>query len=159
MGSFPRLNEKETRKSVNKDFKMRQLHSNWRINNSPTLIDYWQQTEISYKRKHKQAWQYPCHVNLIYGFASTHWFWTSNREVVGSVPWQEHSDFFPSSSESSSIGTFIGFFSLVTEMEDRCHVFQENGNIYSATLGLVDIVRGANSYYKLQLLKDDKKNS
>lgn len=67
--------------------------------------------------------------------------------------------FFPSSSESSSIGTFIGFFSLVTEMEDRCHVFQENGNIYSATLGLVDIVRGANSYYKLQLLKDDKKNS
>ncbi|XP_067018725.1 poly [ADP-ribose] polymerase 1-like [Acropora muricata] len=46
-----------------------------------------------------------------------------------------------------------------SEMEDRCHVFQENGNIYSATLGLVDIVRGANSYYKLQLLKDDKKNS
>ena len=28
VGSFPRLNEKETRKSVNKHFKMRQLHSN-----------------------------------------------------------------------------------------------------------------------------------
>ena len=68
--------------------------------------------------------------------------------------------FFPSSSESSSsIDTFIGVFSFVTEMEDRCHVFQENSNIYNATLGLVDIVRGTNSYYKLQLLKDDKKNS
>lgn len=46
-----------------------------------------------------------------------------------------------------------------SEMEDTCHVLQENGNIYSATLGLVDIVRGANSYYKLQLLKDDKVKS
>lgn len=27
--------------------------------------------------------------------------------------------------------------------------------MYSATLGLVDIVRGTNSYYKLQLLEDD----
>ena len=94
MGLFPRLNEKETRKSVNKHFKMRQLHSNRRINNSPTLIGYWQQIEISYKRRHKRARQYSCHVNLIYGFAATRWFWTSNREVVGSVPWQEHSDFF-----------------------------------------------------------------
>ena len=41
-------------------------------------------------------------------------------------------------------------------MEDSCHVFEENGDVYSATLGLVDIVRGTNSYYKLQLLKEDK---
>lgn len=41
-------------------------------------------------------------------------------------------------------------------MEDSCHVLEENGDVYSATLGLVDIVRGTNSYYKLQLLKEDK---
>ena len=45
---------------------------------------------------------------------------------------------------------------FVLEMEDTCHVLEESGNVYSATLGLVDIVRGTNSYYKLQLLKDDK---
>lgn len=41
-------------------------------------------------------------------------------------------------------------------MEESCHVLEENGDVYSATLGLVDIVRGTNSYYKLQLLKEDK---
>uniref|UniRef100_A0A665TTI2 Poly [ADP-ribose] polymerase n=1 Tax=Echeneis naucrates TaxID=173247 RepID=A0A665TTI2_ECHNA len=35
------------------------------------------------------------------------------------------------------------------------HVLEQNGKMYSATLGLVDIVRGTNSYYKLQLLEDD----
>ncbi|XP_007253978.3 poly [ADP-ribose] polymerase 1 [Astyanax mexicanus] len=35
------------------------------------------------------------------------------------------------------------------------HVLDQNGKIHSATLGLVDIVRGTNSYYKLQLLEDD----
>ena len=40
-------------------------------------------------------------------------------------------------------------------MEDTCHVLEEKGNIYSATLGLVDIVRGTNSYYKLQILQAD----
>lgn len=34
-------------------------------------------------------------------------------------------------------------------------MLDQNGKIYSATLGLVDIVRGTNSYYKLQLLEDD----
>ena len=48
---------------------------------------------------------------------------------------------------------------FVSEMEDVCHVLQEDGNLYSATLGLVDIVRGTNSYYKLQLLKHDKMKS
>lgn len=40
-------------------------------------------------------------------------------------------------------------------LENSAHVLDQNGKIYSATLGLVDIVRGTNSYYKLQLLEDD----
>ncbi|KAG9347239.1 hypothetical protein JZ751_004806 [Albula glossodonta] len=40
-------------------------------------------------------------------------------------------------------------------LEDCAHVLEQNGKIFSATLGLVDIVRGTNSYYKLQLLEDD----
>ncbi|KAF7653732.1 hypothetical protein LDENG_00079310 [Lucifuga dentata] len=40
-------------------------------------------------------------------------------------------------------------------LEDSAHVLEQNGKMYSATLGLVDIVRGTNSYYKLQLLEDD----
>lgn len=30
--------------------------------------------------------------------------------------------------------------------------------MFSATLGLVDIVKGTNSYYKLQLLEDDRES-
>ncbi|XP_048363626.1 poly [ADP-ribose] polymerase 1 [Sphaerodactylus townsendi] len=41
-------------------------------------------------------------------------------------------------------------------LEDSAHVFEKGGKIFSATLGLVDIVKGTNSYYKLQLLEDDK---
>uniref|UniRef100_A0AAY4B7G1 Poly [ADP-ribose] polymerase n=1 Tax=Denticeps clupeoides TaxID=299321 RepID=A0AAY4B7G1_9TELE len=33
-------------------------------------------------------------------------------------------------------------------LENCAHVLDQNGKIYSATLGLVDIVRGTNSYYK-----------
>ncbi|XP_020310641.1 poly [ADP-ribose] polymerase 1 isoform X2 [Oncorhynchus kisutch] len=40
-------------------------------------------------------------------------------------------------------------------LENSAHVLDQNGKIFSATLGLVDIVRGTNSYYKLQLLEDD----
>ncbi|XP_070576368.1 poly [ADP-ribose] polymerase 1-like [Ptychodera flava] len=40
-------------------------------------------------------------------------------------------------------------------LEDSVHVYSEKGNVYSATLGLVDISRGTNSYYKLQLLEHD----
>ncbi|KAG7461078.1 hypothetical protein MATL_G00206140 [Megalops atlanticus] len=40
-------------------------------------------------------------------------------------------------------------------LENCAHVLDQNGKIFSATLGLVDIVRGTNSYYKLQLLEDD----
>lgn len=40
-------------------------------------------------------------------------------------------------------------------LENSAHVLEQGGKMYSATLGLVDIVRGTNSYYKLQLLEDD----
>ncbi|XP_061741748.1 poly [ADP-ribose] polymerase 1 [Nerophis ophidion] len=43
-------------------------------------------------------------------------------------------------------------------LENSAHVLEQNGKMYSATLGLVDIVRGTNSYYKLQLLEDDVQN-
>ncbi|XP_033846745.1 poly [ADP-ribose] polymerase 1 isoform X1 [Periophthalmus magnuspinnatus] len=40
-------------------------------------------------------------------------------------------------------------------LENSAHVLEQGGKMYSATLGLVDIVKGMNSYYKLQLLEDD----
>ncbi|KAJ3607121.1 hypothetical protein NHX12_026635 [Muraenolepis orangiensis] len=40
-------------------------------------------------------------------------------------------------------------------LENSAHVLEQSRKMYSATLGLVDIVRGTNSYYKLQLLEDD----
>lgn len=40
-------------------------------------------------------------------------------------------------------------------LENSAHVLEQGGKMYNATLGLVDIVRGTNSYYKLQLLEDD----
>uniref|UniRef100_A0A8C3Q0T4 Poly [ADP-ribose] polymerase n=1 Tax=Chrysolophus pictus TaxID=9089 RepID=A0A8C3Q0T4_CHRPC len=43
-------------------------------------------------------------------------------------------------------------------LEDSAHVFEKGGKIFSATLGLVDIVKGTNSYYKLQLLEDDRES-
>jgi hypothetical protein len=39
--------------------------------------------------------------------------------------------------------------------EDYCHVLEVKDAIYNAILGLVDIVRGTNSYYKLQILEKD----
>ena len=41
-------------------------------------------------------------------------------------------------------------------LENSAHVLQEKGGILSVVLGMVDIVRGTNSYYKLQLLESDK---
>lgn len=49
---------------------------------------------------------------------------------------------------------FLFFFNLLG-LENSAHVLEQGGKMYSATLGLVDIVRGTNSYYKLQLLEDD----
>lgn len=43
-----------------------------------------------------------------------------------------------------------------SELESICHVLEVKGDIYNAVLGLVDIVRGTNSYYKLQILESDK---
>ena len=49
------------------------------------------------------------------------------------------------------------FESSFTELEDTCHVLKDtdNGGIFTAVLGLVDITRGTNSYYKMQLLESD----
>ncbi|XP_065057508.1 poly [ADP-ribose] polymerase 1-like [Rhopilema esculentum] len=40
-------------------------------------------------------------------------------------------------------------------LEDSCHVHEKNGEIYSAVLGMVDLARGTNSYYKVQVLVHD----
>lgn len=47
------------------------------------------------------------------------------------------------------------FCLILLGLENSAHVLEQGGKMYSATLGLVDIVRGTNSYYKLQLLEDD----
>ncbi|XP_040286523.1 poly [ADP-ribose] polymerase 1 [Bufo bufo] len=41
-------------------------------------------------------------------------------------------------------------------LENSSHVLEKSGKIFSATLGLVDITRGTNSYYKLQLIEHDR---
>ena len=43
--------------------------------------------------------------------------------------------------------------------EDSCHLLTVNGVIYTAVLGLVNLTRGSNSYYKLQILEHDKKKN
>ena len=43
-------------------------------------------------------------------------------------------------------------------LEASAHVIEEKGDIYNAVLGLVDIVKGTNSYYKIQALEKDTKN-
>lgn len=55
-----------------------------------------------------------------------------------------------------TLSVLIYLFSV--GLEDSAHVFEKGGKIFSATLGLVDIVKGTNSYYKLQLLEDDREN-
>ncbi len=46
---------------------------------------------------------------------------------------------------------------IIIGLEETCHVLKDNetGDIYTAVLGMVDITRGTNSYYKIQLLEDD----
>jgi poly [ADP-ribose] polymerase len=44
-------------------------------------------------------------------------------------------------------------------LEASHHVLEEGGVVYNAVLGLVDIQRGTNSYYKLQLLEGDTARS
>ncbi|KAG1667338.1 Poly [ADP-ribose] polymerase 1 [Nymphon striatum] len=43
-------------------------------------------------------------------------------------------------------------------LEDVAHVYVRKSAIHSVVLGMVDVVRGTNSYYKLQMLESDKKN-
>lgn len=46
---------------------------------------------------------------------------------------------------------------LFEGLESKAHVLQEGKNeLYNVVLGLVDIVRGTNSFYKLQVLESDK---
>ena len=45
------------------------------------------------------------------------------------------------------------------ELVDSHHVLEEGKTIWNAVLGLVDLHRGTNSYYKLQLLEGDKSKS
>ncbi len=44
----------------------------------------------------------------------------------------------------------------IVGMENSTHVLQQQGDIYNAVLGMVDIVKGTNSYYKLQILESDR---
>ena len=46
-----------------------------------------------------------------------------------------------------------------SELENSHHVLAEGGAIWNAVLGLVDVIRGTNSYYKLQLLEGDSVKS
>ena len=42
-----------------------------------------------------------------------------------------------------------------SELEDSHHVLEANGLIWNAVLNMVDITKGTNSYYKLQVLESD----
>lgn len=42
-------------------------------------------------------------------------------------------------------------------LEKTHHVYQQRGRAYSAVLGMVDIKRGTNTYYKMQVLEADKR--
>lgn len=42
-----------------------------------------------------------------------------------------------------------------TGLEDSYHILNFNTDVYAAVLGLVDLTRGSNSYYKLQILEPD----
>ena len=40
-------------------------------------------------------------------------------------------------------------------LESTHHVLEVSNNLYTAVLGMVDVTRGTNSYYKLQVLESD----
>lgn len=40
-------------------------------------------------------------------------------------------------------------------LEDAAHVLKEEDKVWNAVLGLVDLVRGTNAFYKIQLLQSD----
>lgn len=41
-------------------------------------------------------------------------------------------------------------------LEDSAHIVDRKGEIFNSVLGLVDVVKGTNSYYKIQALESDK---
>jgi poly [ADP-ribose] polymerase len=41
-------------------------------------------------------------------------------------------------------------------LEDKAHVLKTKDTLYSVVLGIVDIQNDKNSYYKMQILEDDK---
>ena len=43
-------------------------------------------------------------------------------------------------------------------LDHKAHVFKKTDALFSVVLGAVDIQRGTNSYYKLQMLEHDTKN-
>ena len=43
-----------------------------------------------------------------------------------------------------------------SELEDVAHVLKKGGTLYAAVLGMVDVIQGTNSYYKLQVLRADQ---
>jgi hypothetical protein len=51
-----------------------------------------------------------------------------------------------------------GFVDPETCLVDKASVLQVEGNMYSIVLGNVNIQDGRNSYYKMQVLKHDKKD-
>ncbi|XP_047140981.1 poly [ADP-ribose] polymerase 1 isoform X1 [Hydra vulgaris] len=42
-------------------------------------------------------------------------------------------------------------------LEGKCHILSVRGELFTAVLGLVDLLRGTNSYYKIQALEHDTK--
>ena len=53
---------------------------------------------------------------------------------------------------------FLFIYFVGKEMEDCCHVYQKDGEVYNAVLGMVDLAKKTNSYYKVQVLVHDSKN-
>ena len=50
----------------------------------------------------------------------------------------------------------LKYTTLLTGLEDTAHIYQDKGEICNVVLGLVDVVRGTNSFYKLQALESDR---
>ena len=50
-----------------------------------------------------------------------------------------------------------GFVDPDSGLEDKAHVLKSKDTLYSVVLNAVDIQKGRNSYYKLQILEHDKK--
>lgn len=46
-----------------------------------------------------------------------------------------------------------------SELEDVAHVYRFNKDIYTAALSLTDLQTGKNSFYKLQILESNNKNT